>query len=149
MWAAAEGHSEVVGLLLEAGADPDAQAHVTALTERYNADHPTGGFTALMLAARNGDEPTVRRLVTGGADDVVRLWDARNGEPLARLTGNGVNGFALARDGGFLVAAGPHGVRWWSLGGYAPLPTGDAALRAWMDAQTSARIDADNRVISP
>src|SRR5688572_30300265 len=68
MWAAAEGHSEVVGLLLEAGANPNQQAHVTSLTERYNADHPTGGFTALMLAARNGDVETVRRLVAGGAD---------------------------------------------------------------------------------
>src|SRR5687767_8454433 len=68
MWAAAEGHSEVVGLLLEAGANPNQQAHVTSLTERYNADHPTGGFTALMLAARNGDAETVRRLVAGGAD---------------------------------------------------------------------------------
>ena len=68
MWAAAEGHSEIVGLLLEAGANPNQQAHVTSLTERYNADHPTGGFTALMLAARNGDAETVRRLVAGGAD---------------------------------------------------------------------------------
>ena len=68
MWAAAEGHREVVGLLLEAGADPNQQGHVTSLTERHNADHPTGGFTALMLAARNGDADTVRRLVAGGAD---------------------------------------------------------------------------------
>src|SRR5688572_22344058 len=68
MWAAGEGHRDVVGLLLEAGADPNQQAHVTSLTERHNADHPTGGFTALMLAARNGDAETVRRLVAGGAD---------------------------------------------------------------------------------
>ena len=68
MWAAAEGHAEVVSLLLEAGADPNVQARVTSLTDRHNADHPTGGFTALMLAARNGDEKTVRRLVAGGAN---------------------------------------------------------------------------------
>jgi ankyrin repeat protein len=68
MWAAAEGHTEVVDLLLEAGADPNRQAHVTSLTKRHNADHPTGGFTALMLAARNGDAQTVRRLVARGAD---------------------------------------------------------------------------------
>src|SRR5690606_28762906 len=33
-----------------------------------NADYPTGGFTALMWAARNGDEAIVRRLVAAGAD---------------------------------------------------------------------------------
>ena len=45
MWAAAEGHIDVVDVLIEAGADPNRQAHVTSLTERNNADHPTGGFT--------------------------------------------------------------------------------------------------------
>ena len=29
MWAAAEGHIDVVDLLLKAGADPNRQAHVT------------------------------------------------------------------------------------------------------------------------
>ena len=32
------------------------------------ADFPTGGFTALMWAARNGNEAMVRRLIEGGAD---------------------------------------------------------------------------------
>ena len=67
MWAAAEGHLDVVDALLDAGADPNRQAHVTALTDRKNGDHPTGGFTALMWAARNGNEPLVRRLVARGA----------------------------------------------------------------------------------
>ena len=75
MWAAAEGHLDVVDLLLEAGADPDRQAHVTSLTERHNADHPTGGFTALMLAARNGDLAMVRRLVARGADVNLKNGD--------------------------------------------------------------------------
>src|SRR5688572_13755918 len=75
MWAAAEGHTEVVDLLLEAGADPNRQAHVTSLTDCHNADHPTGGFTALMLAARNGDEATVRRLVARGANVNLKNGD--------------------------------------------------------------------------
>jgi ankyrin repeat protein len=69
MKAAAEGHVDVVDLLLRAGADPNLQARVTAITQRsMNSDHPTGGFTALMWAARNGEEATVRRLAAGGAN---------------------------------------------------------------------------------
>jgi ankyrin repeat protein len=32
MWAAAEGHNDVVSALLEAGAKPNIQAHKTVLT---------------------------------------------------------------------------------------------------------------------
>ena len=68
MWAAADDHGDVVDLLLKAGADPNRKARVNTLTERRNADYPTGGFTALMWAARNGYEDTVKRLAKGGAD---------------------------------------------------------------------------------
>jgi ankyrin repeat protein len=76
MWAAVEGHTEVVDLLLKAGADPNRQGHITSLTERtINSDHPTGGFTALMFAARQGHEATVRRLAAGKADLNLRNGD--------------------------------------------------------------------------
>jgi len=75
MWAAAEGHLDVVDLLLEAGADPNRQGHVTSLTQRHNADHPTGGFTALMFAARSGNEVLARRLVARGADVKLKNGD--------------------------------------------------------------------------
>jgi ankyrin repeat protein len=68
MWASAEGHIDIVDMLLKAGANANLQAHVTSITERKNADHPTGGFTALMWAARNGYEDVLRRLVHAGAD---------------------------------------------------------------------------------
>lgn len=68
MWAAAEGHVQVVEALLKAGADPNRQGRITAVTDRKNADHPTGGFTALMFATRNGHEPVVRALARAGAD---------------------------------------------------------------------------------
>ncbi len=68
MWASAEGHLDVVDTLLKAAANPNLQAHITSITDRKNADHPTGGFTALMWAARNGSEDIVRRLAKGGAD---------------------------------------------------------------------------------
>jgi uncharacterized protein len=75
MWAAAEGHLDVVDLLLEAGADANRQGHVTSLSTRHNADHPTGGFTALMFAARNGNEAMVRKLLARGANINVKNGD--------------------------------------------------------------------------
>ena len=83
MWAAAEGHVEVAGLLLEAGADPNKQAAVTSLTQRKNADHPTGGFTALMWAARNGNEAMVRRLAAGGANLNLKNGDGASATMIA------------------------------------------------------------------
>ena len=68
MWASAEGHVEVVKALLAAGADPNLKAHVSTLTERKNADHPSGGFTALMFAVRNGHTDVAKALIQGGAD---------------------------------------------------------------------------------
>jgi ankyrin repeat protein len=68
MWASAQGHLDVVKALLASGADPNLKAHVTEITNRKNADHPSGGFTALMFAARNGHTEVVKALIAGGAD---------------------------------------------------------------------------------
>jgi ankyrin repeat protein len=64
-----------VNALLEAGAKPNMQAKLTEITQRSHADHPTGGFTALMWAARNGNEDVVKALAKGGAD-----LNAKNGD---------------------------------------------------------------------
>jgi uncharacterized protein len=83
MRASAEGHADVVDALLKVGADPNRQARITSLTERKNADHPTGGFTALMWAARNGDEAIVRRLVQAGADLNLKNGDGASAAMIA------------------------------------------------------------------
>jgi ankyrin repeat protein len=74
MWASSEGHLEVVKALLAEGADPNLKAHVSTITERKNADHPSGGFTALMFAVRNGHEDVAKELIQHGAD--VKLANA-------------------------------------------------------------------------
>jgi ankyrin repeat protein len=83
MWAAAEGHTDVVDLLLESGADPNRQAQITTLATRHNADHPTGDFTALMFAARNGDEAMVRRLVARSANINLKNGDSASAAMVA------------------------------------------------------------------
>jgi ankyrin repeat protein len=55
MWAAAEGHAEVVELLFKAGAD-------------FRTPLPDSGFTPLFFAAREGRSEAVRALLKAGAD---------------------------------------------------------------------------------
>ena len=80
MWAAAECHADVVKALLDANADPNRKARVTTLETRKHADHPTGGFTALMYAVRNGHEAVARTLAQRGAD-----LNATNGDGVSAL----------------------------------------------------------------
>jgi ankyrin repeat protein len=81
MWAAAEGHLEVVDMLLGKGANPNLKARATELTTRSTrADYPSGGFTALHWAVRNGSEAVVRRLVEGGAD--LNITNADGATPM-------------------------------------------------------------------
>jgi ankyrin repeat protein len=75
MWAAAEGHLDMVIALLDVGANPDMRARVNSLTERKNADFPSGGFAALHWAARNGDEAMMSLLIDRGADINIRNGD--------------------------------------------------------------------------
>src|SRR5688572_14109863 len=110
MWASAEGHIEVVDLLIEAGADVNRQAHITSLTDRNNADHPTGGFTALMFAARAGNDALVRRLVARGANLNLKNGDAASATMVAiyndrfDVAGTLIELGADANDGSLYVA---------------------------------------------
>jgi ankyrin repeat protein len=77
MWAAAEGHTNVVRLLLAAGANVDERSRLVDVPEssyeRLDGDFaypktPKGGLTALHFAARAGAPDAVRALIEGGAD---------------------------------------------------------------------------------
>jgi uncharacterized protein len=83
MWAAAEGHLEVVNTLLSAGADANLKAHVSTITERKDADHPSGGFTALMFAVRNGHTDVAEALIKGGADPKLTNADGASATVVA------------------------------------------------------------------
>jgi ankyrin repeat protein len=83
MWASAEGHLEVVKALLAAGADPNLKAHISTITERKNADHPSGGFTALMFAVRNGHMDVAKALIAGGADPKLTNADGATATVIA------------------------------------------------------------------
>ncbi|HWF09537.1 MAG TPA: ankyrin repeat domain-containing protein [Bryobacteraceae bacterium] len=83
MWASADGHVEAVKTLLAAGADANIQAHVSLLTERKNADHPSGGFTALMFAVRNGHDEVARALIAGGANTKLTNADGLTATAIA------------------------------------------------------------------
>ena len=73
IWAAAEGQSGMIKLLLEHGADPNVQSDVNEWQRQVSAEkrrmyRPYGGMTALMYAARQGCVACAEALVAGGAD---------------------------------------------------------------------------------
>ena len=72
---------DVVDALLDKGANANLKARASELTTRSTrADYPSGGFTALHWAVRNGDEAVVRRLVEGGAD--LNITNADGATPM-------------------------------------------------------------------
>jgi ankyrin repeat protein len=113
MWAAAEGHADVVRLLLEAGAKVDERSREIDRPESYDEwqqgsvvypDIPRGGLTALQFAAREGHLEVVQALIDGGADlDAV---DAEGKTALLYATLNDhLDVAALLLDAGAAAAA--------------------------------------------
>ncbi len=118
MWAVAQQHTEVVRLLIEQGADVNAKSHMPGgftplqfLTYGVRRRDPTGpdslepgdvhpdpsssrgGFTALMFAARQGDQDSARLLVDAGAN--VNAFSPDYGSALVMAASSGHEPVAL------------------------------------------------------
>ena len=107
MWAAAQGHPEVVRFLLASGARVEDRSKVyqQIVSSSGNADRSgvfevmQGGYTPLLFAARRGDVASVRLLVGAGAD--VDAAAASGTSPLVVATHSGHGALAA-----FLLDAG-------------------------------------------
>ena len=104
MWAAAEGHAEVVKRLIQAGADVHARTQAEAVPvpedrrsqsrRRPPSDFPrpassivANEFAALLFAARGGDVASVRHLLEAGADANTTSADGMSALVLATVRG--------------------------------------------------------------
>jgi ankyrin repeat protein len=77
MYAADIGHTEVVRLLLKAGANPNIvdKSRLRDCELAYNFDIPKGGNTALMNAVTKGHVKVVTLLLEAGADPNIKTLD--------------------------------------------------------------------------
>jgi ankyrin repeat protein len=113
MWAAAERHTNVVRILVEAGAD------LRARTKQ--------GFTALHFAAREGDLETTRALLAASVDVNIRSQPAQpldaSASPGDNPTGRTASGGAARRGPGYqaTVSAGSTPLLVATVRGHVPL----------------------------
>ncbi len=110
--------------------DPSTLEAVSTLRERSQGDRLYHEDAVLSMAA----SPDGQRLVTGGADGRVILWDAVGRKPVLHLPEHsaGVNACAWSADARwFVTASGP------PLQGGAPFQKGE--VRIW-DAETGKRL---------
>jgi uncharacterized protein len=104
MWAAAQGHPEMVQRLIDAGADVNLISDVVQW-ERQNSDEPRakwlppGGFSALLYAAREGCTGCVPVLAGAGANLDQTTAEDISGVVLALINGYYDTAIALLEAG--------------------------------------------------
>ena len=93
MWAAAQGHGEMVSMLAEAGADVNARSGIIAWERQRTSEPrdkwlPPGGFTPLLFAAREGRVDAAKALIAAGADVSVVDPDRQSALVIALINGH-------------------------------------------------------------
>jgi hypothetical protein len=93
MWAAAQGHAEMVSMLAEAGADVNARSGIIAWERQRSSEPrdkwlPPGGFTPLLFAAREGRVEAAKALIAAGADVSVVDPDRQSALVIALINGH-------------------------------------------------------------
>ena len=146
MWAAAEGQPEMVKLLLAHRAEVDARSNVNDWERQVTAEprmqaRPSGGFTAMLYAARKGCLECVKHLLKAKADKNLTDPDGVTPMLLATLNFN----FDIAA---LLIKEGAT-VNKWDTWGRSPLyaavdmntlPTGGRADRPSLDKTTGVQL---------
>ncbi len=110
MWAAAQGHPDVVAMLVEFGADVRARSRSYSQTvvgeqtqragrEKLNYDVMRGGSTPLLFAARSGDAASIHLLLAAGADPNDALSDGTSALLVAAQSGHRDAALALIEKG--------------------------------------------------
>jgi ankyrin repeat protein len=104
MYAVNEGHVPVARLLISKGADVNAVAHTSdtprRLTRAFPAERITGGFTALMFAARQGEMECARALLEAGADTRIADRDGMTPMIIAAMNGHFETAALILEKGG-------------------------------------------------
>jgi ankyrin repeat protein len=93
MWAAAQGHGDMVTMLAEAGADVNARSTIIQWERQRTSEPrdkwlPPGGLTPLLFAARDGKVDSAKALIAAGADVSVMDPDRQSALVIALINGH-------------------------------------------------------------